>query len=139
MRIGTIAQRSGLSIPTIRFYEKQGLIPKEAIRRLANSYRDFDGQVVETLKFIKYGQRVGFSLKEIVEISKERNLTRLSRKRQQDLLESKLEELDVKAKEIRVIQKGIKNKLKQLKNAPSRQHSVGSVRDGKSWSNITSR
>ncbi len=81
---------------------------------MPNTYRDFDGNVVKTLRFIKYAQKIGFSLKEIVEITKDKNLTALSRKKQKHLLEGKLEELDAKIREIRIIRNEIRGKLERL-------------------------
>ncbi len=63
MRIGELAQRSGLSASRIRFYEARSLIPPSA--RQDNGYRDYPEQAVSTLQFIAGAQRLGFSLSEI--------------------------------------------------------------------------
>ncbi|MFJ4384743.1 MerR family transcriptional regulator [Pseudomonas sp. NPDC089408] len=66
MKIGELAQRTGLSASRIRFYEASGLI---AARRLGNGYRDYPEHVVRALEIITCGQQAGFSLEEM------RNLT----------------------------------------------------------------
>lgn len=61
--IGEAASRSGMPPKTIRFYEDIGLIaPAE---RLANGYRAYGSQDVETLRFIHRARAFGFTLEEI--------------------------------------------------------------------------
>ncbi|UQS16088.1 MerR family transcriptional regulator [Pseudomonas sp. HS6] len=63
MKIGELAQQSGLSASSIRFYEAQGLIPK--VERLGNGYRRYPPQVLQTLNIIRCAQQAGFSLEEL--------------------------------------------------------------------------
>jgi DNA-binding transcriptional MerR regulator len=65
-RIGRVAQETGLSIDTIRFYEKQGLLRRSP--RTEGGFRLFAVQDVETLKFVRNAQQLGFSLNEIREL-----------------------------------------------------------------------
>jgi Cd(II)/Pb(II)-responsive transcriptional regulator len=50
MKIGELAQRTGISIETIRFYEAQGLLPPPA--RAANNYRVYTPEHAEQSAFI---------------------------------------------------------------------------------------
>ena len=52
MRIGILAKRSGLSVDTIRFYEKKGLLDLDLIIRQNNNYRDYSEANLERLRFI---------------------------------------------------------------------------------------
>jgi len=63
MRIGEVAQRSGLSTSRIRFYERHGLIPLAV--RGENGYRSYSVDVLEPLNFIHQAQDLGFTLDEI--------------------------------------------------------------------------
>ncbi|MCU0117521.1 MerR family DNA-binding transcriptional regulator [Pseudomonas sp. B2M1-30] len=63
MKIGELAQQSGLSASRIRFYEAQGLIPK--VERLGNGYRRYPPQVLQSLHIIQLAQQAGFSLEEL--------------------------------------------------------------------------
>ena len=65
MRIGTLAQATGLSRDTLRFYERQGLLQA---RRRANGYRDYPPGLVVLLRFITQAQDLGFSLREIADV-----------------------------------------------------------------------
>ncbi len=66
MKIGELSQQSGLSIDTIRFYEKQGLLPPP--RRTAANYRHYDPETVRRLVFIRRARDLGFTLHEIAEL-----------------------------------------------------------------------
>lgn len=64
--IGDVAERTGLSAPTIRYYESIGLLAPPV--RSATGYRRYPDTTVEELRFIKKAQSLGFSLEEIREI-----------------------------------------------------------------------
>lgn len=63
MRIGELAERSGVAAHTIRFYENKGLLP--AAERSHNGYRNYDEQTLERLTLVQLCQRLGFNLAEI--------------------------------------------------------------------------
>lgn len=63
MRIGEIAERSGVSTKTLRFYEQAGLVQPPARRE--NGYRDFGDDVLGRLEFIRAAQSSGLTLAEI--------------------------------------------------------------------------
>jgi MerR family mercuric resistance operon transcriptional regulator len=66
LRIGTLAQRGGVNLETIRYYERRQLLPKPP--RTASGYRIFGEDAVKRVQFIKRAQKLGFSLKEISEL-----------------------------------------------------------------------
>jgi len=63
MKIGELAQRTGLAASRIRFYERIGLL--KAVERQGNGYRSYPDEAVLTLRLIATGQRAGFSLDEL--------------------------------------------------------------------------
>ena len=63
MTIGQASARSGVPAKTIRFYEELGLV--KPAERLANRYRGYDENNVQTLRFIRRARDLGFSLQEI--------------------------------------------------------------------------
>jgi DNA-binding transcriptional MerR regulator len=63
LTIGAVANLSGLSVDTIRFYEKKGLIEPPA--RNASGYRIYQPEIVDLIAFIKRGREMHFSLEEI--------------------------------------------------------------------------
>lgn len=62
MQIGALAQATGLSRDTLRFYEKRGLL---RARRGANGYRDYSPEAVDWLRYLRTAQELGFTLAEI--------------------------------------------------------------------------
>jgi DNA-binding transcriptional MerR regulator len=63
MRIGELAQRTGTTTKTIRYYEDIGLIPEPS--RDSNDYRDYSPDAVDRLDFIRDAQATGLTLTEI--------------------------------------------------------------------------
>jgi DNA-binding transcriptional MerR regulator len=63
MQIGIVAKRIGLSADAIRFYERNGLLPRPP--RTEGGFRQYGDSDVETLGFIRRVQGLGFKLREI--------------------------------------------------------------------------
>ena len=66
MNIGEVAERTGVTPKSIRYYESVGLI--ERVARGENGYRDYDAADVETLRFIHRGRGLGFSMEEVARL-----------------------------------------------------------------------
>lgn len=64
--IGQVAKTSGTPIETIRFYEREGLLPE--VPRTASGYRLYDAGAAKRLRFISRAKALGFTLAEIREI-----------------------------------------------------------------------
>ena len=67
LTIGKVANRAGIGIETVRFYEREGLIA-EPPRGESSGYRHYPEDTVARLRFIKKAKELGFSLKEIREL-----------------------------------------------------------------------
>ena len=63
MRIGALAEAAGVNIPTVRYYERRGIIPRPP--RTSSGYRRYDQDVLDRIRFIKRAQDLGFTLEEI--------------------------------------------------------------------------
>jgi len=66
IHIGKAAKLAGVSVDTIRFYQKLGLI--RSAGRSAGGYRLFDGEQIRDLTFVRHAQELGFSLNEVKEL-----------------------------------------------------------------------
>lgn len=66
MKIGQLAQRAGVGIDTVRYYEREGLLPRA--QRLASGYRTYGEQDVRRLRFVRRAKALGFTLPEIREL-----------------------------------------------------------------------
>jgi len=66
MTIGQLAERTGVGIETIRYYERRSLMPEPP--RTPSGYRKYGQEAVRKLLFIRQTQELGFTLKEIAEL-----------------------------------------------------------------------
>ena len=62
VHIGKAAKVAGVSVDTIRFYQRLGLI--NSVGRSPGGCRLFDGEQIHDLTFVRYAQELGFSLTE---------------------------------------------------------------------------
>ena len=63
MQIGIVAKKIGLSVDAIRFYERNGLLPRPP--RTEGGFRRYGESDVETLAFVRRVQHLGFKLSEV--------------------------------------------------------------------------
>lgn len=66
MTIGELARRAGVAVPTVRYYERRGLLP--APRRTTSGYRAYAEDTLARLQFIRRAQELGFKLSEVGEL-----------------------------------------------------------------------
>ncbi len=64
--IGQLSDRTGVGIETIRYYEKEGIIPKPA--RSSGGHRIYSGVDIKRLFFIRRCRELGFTLREIMSL-----------------------------------------------------------------------
>jgi Cu(I)-responsive transcriptional regulator len=66
MRIGEVADATGVGVETIRFYEREGLVPPP--ERTASNYRAYSHDHRKRLTFIRRARDLGFSLGQVREL-----------------------------------------------------------------------
>ena len=108
LRIGQVAERGGVNLQTIRYYEREKLLPEPPRRE--SGYRMFPESTVRRVRFIKRAQELGFSLAEIRELLSLRLNPKKSSSAVRALAESKI--LDI-AERIRTLQ-SMKEALSKL-------------------------
>ena len=91
--IGEVARSTGVTVETLRYYEKQGLLPRLA--RSAGGARRLGDDVVSRVHFIKQAQSVGLTLRDIRDLvgGGTRDGARQC-KRTRDVLAARITELD---------------------------------------------
>lgn len=105
MKIGEFAERAGVAIDTVRYYERQGLLP-EPVRR-ASGYRSYAEGDVSRLRFVRRAKGLGFTLDEI------RSLLDLSGRREDDMgglkaaATAKLADVEARIEELSRIRDGL--------------------------------
>ncbi|MGB2200483.1 MAG: MerR family transcriptional regulator [Pseudooceanicola atlanticus] len=65
MNIGRAAEKTGLSVKTIRYYEEIGLVDAD---RAENGYRDFGDRQITQLRMLAQARHLGFGLEECREL-----------------------------------------------------------------------
>jgi MerR family copper efflux transcriptional regulator len=107
MHIGTLAEMTGLSRDTLRFYEQRGLIRSS---RSANGYRLYAAETVHLLSYIRIAQRLGFTLGQIGESLPALWNSAMPQAEINALLSEKVGAIDSKIKELT----GLKNELLKM-------------------------
>jgi DNA-binding transcriptional MerR regulator len=110
-KIGQAAREAGVSIDTIRFYEKQGLL--KSFGRTQGGFRLFGEQEIEELKFIQKAQELGFSLAEVRELLLLQRDGMEACEHVRDLLEQKIAQVRSKVEELRKLEVSLKRALRQ--------------------------
>jgi DNA-binding transcriptional MerR regulator len=65
MRIGEVASQAGVTVDTVRFYERVGVLPAPV--RTASGYRDYEPDTVERIQLTRELQAIGFTLADAVD------------------------------------------------------------------------
>jgi len=91
LRSGELAAAAGVSVDTLRHYERRGLI--EPARRLANGYRSYPRAAVSRVRLIQSALSMGFGLDELARILRARDGGRSPCQEVRALAAGKLEEV----------------------------------------------
>lgn len=94
MRIGDIANRTGLKVETVRFYEREGLI--DAPRRSDANYRLYDHSHLDRLSFVKRSRDLGFTLDQVRDLLRLADNPRDSCDEVDEIVELHITEIDRK-------------------------------------------
>ncbi len=114
MLISELAQRTGLSIDTIRFYEKQGLLDETHYERSENRYRHYSEAGLQRLNLIKMGQLTGFTLNEMRHAIRAWETDELSPTEKEHYLCLKLEQIEQKIQALNAMKALVTEKLEYL-------------------------
>ena len=111
LRSGELARRANVNVETLRFYERQGLLPKPPQR--ASGYREYPLEAVSLVRFVKRAQALGFSLREIRELLALREVPRATCGDVVVLARRKVEEIDAKISDLRAMRAALTKLLKE--------------------------
>ncbi|HBY95433.1 MAG: heavy metal-responsive transcriptional regulator [Ardenticatenaceae bacterium] len=115
--IGGLAQASGTSTKTVRFYEQIGLVPPA--RRAENGYRLYDLEDVQRLRFIRNARSLDFSLDDLREVLALRDQGEAPCRHVLGLLEKKMGEIETRIRLLRELQQDLQQLLRQASDLPS--------------------
>ena len=108
LKIGQLAQRAAVNLQTIRYYEREGLLPEPP--RLSSGYRVYTDSMVRRVRFIKRAQEIGFSLAEIRELLSLRADGRRERNEVRTIAQAKIADIEDKMRTLKAM-KTVLNRL----------------------------
>jgi len=117
-RIGEVAAQAGVSVDTVRYYERRRFLPRAS--RTRSGFRVFTSETVERIRFIKQAQDIGLSLNEISELLSSEGSADECR-RVSNLLRKKLWELDERLKLMRDFRQTLAHYLAECEGELQRQ------------------
>lgn len=109
MQIGELAQRTGLSKDTLRFYEKVGLLPPAPKRE--NGYRDYPESWVSNLQLLIRARELGFTLEELKQLALLFQQRQLSPREMTRHLAQKEQEIDARIAQLQHLKADIQQAL----------------------------
>ncbi|MGH8114635.1 MAG: heavy metal-responsive transcriptional regulator [Rhodanobacteraceae bacterium] len=106
LTIGSVARRAGVGIDTIRYYEREGLLPLP--QRRSSGYRDYGDAAIDRLRFIRRAKDLGFTLDEIRELlalssDRARGVRDVKRR-----AEARLAGIEERIRELQKVRRGLK-------------------------------
>ena len=110
LTIGQVAQRAGVGVETVRFYEREGLISEPP--RRPSGYRDYPPETVTRIVFIRRAKGLAFSLKEISELLDLRVRPRRNCSHVKQRADAKIADIDAKIAALRRMRRGLKSLAK---------------------------
>lgn len=96
MLIHKVAQTVGLTIPTIRYYEREGLLDGRHVTRQSNGYRIYTVDAVGRLRHFKQARVAGLTISEIRQLSEAYDAGKLTDVKRCDFLQNKIDSLSQK-------------------------------------------
>lgn len=105
MRIGELANTTGTTPKTLRFYEDVGLLTPAG--RTAAGYRMFTADAVDRLNFIRRGRSAGLTLAQIREVLELRDAGATPCRHVKDLLDARLTDLDRQIAELQALRETV--------------------------------
>jgi MerR family transcriptional regulator, copper efflux regulator len=107
-RIGDLAEATGVTVDTLRYYEREGLLPR--VERTAGGFRCYSQETAHRLRFIKQARELGLTLSEIRQLVEPTN-DRCSAVRQ--VLADRLSDVDRRLRDLASFRKTLKTALAQ--------------------------
>ncbi len=104
LAIGDLAAAANVSVETIRFYQRKGLVPEP--ERAYGQIRRYGSSDVARVKFVKSAQRLGFSLEEVAALLRLDDGAHCDEARM--MAEQKLEDVRSKLRDLRRIESVLK-------------------------------
>lgn len=114
--IGQVAKKTGITIDTLRYYERIGLLP--GVER-TNRQRRFNVSHIQRIQFIQRAQNMDFSLKEIGQLLMFRQSPEASRTEVREMASEKLKEIQARLEVLLTLQQELTELVDECRNSAS--------------------
>lgn len=111
LTISRLARLGGVNLETVRYYEREGLLPRAP--RTRSGYRIFPKDTAQRLRFIKRAQQLGFSLDEIRDLLALRVQQGTGRDQIRARAEAKLSDIEQKIQTLTAMKRALAQLTKQ--------------------------
>jgi DNA-binding transcriptional MerR regulator len=98
MKIGQVAADAEVTVDTVRFYERRGVLPPPA--RRPSGYREYTRAAVERIRMARALQQLGFTLDEIIDGLRAHDAGEADEASQLWRLEAVIDRIDTKIAEL---------------------------------------
>jgi DNA-binding transcriptional MerR regulator len=109
VKIGQVAKQAGVSVDTVRFYERRGVLP--AADRRPSGYRMFTESTVERIRSAKALQDMGFTLDEVIDALQAHDAGGATCDSERWRLEAVVDRIDSKIADLRRVRRHTQNIL----------------------------
>jgi len=125
MNISQLAEATGVTTDTVRYYEKQGLI--SAPQRQTNGYRQYNEGHVALVRFVRGAQALGFSLAEIQTILPQVAQGTFGRTQIEQQLTAKMAQIDAHMRQLKTLKKELTATFDALRCEPTQPVSTANA------------
>ena len=118
MKIGAVAAGAEVSVDTVRFYERRGLLPRP--QRRPSGYREYPPSTVERIRMARNLQQLGFTLDEIVDALGAHDSGAATCESEQWRLEAVLDRIDARIAELRRTRRLVAGTMRECRDGRCR-------------------
>jgi len=109
MKIGQVAEAAEVSVDTVRFYERRGVLPVP--ERMPSGYRTYTAATVERIRLARRLQGLGFTLDEVIDALHVADRGDVSCESERWRLEAVLERIDAQMGQLRAVRREVRKVL----------------------------
>lgn len=123
MKIGQVATDAEVTVDTVRFYERRGVLPPP--ERRPSGYREYTPAAVERIRMARALQQLGFTLDEIIDVLRAHDAGETSEADHLWRLDAVIDRIDTKIADLRRTRRAITDTLAECRAGRCRFQSIG--------------
>jgi len=123
VKIGQVATDAEVTIDTIRFYERRGVLPPP--QRRPSGYREYTPATVERVRMARALQQLGFTLEEIIDGLRAHDAGETSQESQLWRMEAVIDRIDTKIAELQHTRDNITSTIAECRDGRCRFNTTG--------------